>query len=70
MRNSKTDTRHVALLQVQDRSYALDAIPLQTVRPFKIAEVNLAEAAEVDGQDLTNKSKVTKYLKAKVSLYF
>lgn len=58
--------RNVALLQIQERDYQLTPLPLQSVRPFIIDEVNLNEAQEIDQVDLSTRVNVTKFLKGKV----
>lgn len=39
-------------------------IPLRTVRPFVLEEVDLMEVADTDGLDLKDQMEITKYLKA------
>jgi double-strand break repair protein MRE11 len=58
--------RHVALVTIQERDYNLVAIPLRSVRPFIIDEVNLNEEQEVNDVELGTRVAVTKFLKGKV----
>ena len=60
------DNRHVALLSIQGKEFELKPIPLRSVRPFVIDDVDLREAAEEEGFDLSDKLAVNKFLKKKV----
>ena len=60
------DNRHVALLKIQGKEFELTPIPLRSVRPFVIDDVDLREAAEEEGFDLSDKLAVNKFLKKKV----
>lgn len=59
--------RHVALLTVQGKEFELTPIPLRTVRPFVLEELDLVEVAEEEGFDLKDQMEITKFLKARVS---
>ncbi|TBU23353.1 DNA repair exonuclease [Dichomitus squalens] len=59
--------KHVALLKIQGKEFELTPIPLRSVRPFVIDEVDLSEAAEELGFDLTDKIEISKYLKNRVN---
>ncbi|GAB1520427.1 meiotic recombination [Rhizoctonia solani] len=59
--------KHVALLEIQHNTFQLTPIPLQTVRPFVLDDVNLSEAAETDGIDITNQVSVMKFLRERVN---
>ena len=58
--------RHVALLKIQGKEFELTPIPLRSVRPFVIDEVDLSAAAEEEGFELNDKIEVAKFLKNKV----
>ena len=55
--------RHVALLKIQGKEFELTPIPLRSVRPFVIDDVNLMDASEEDGFDLSDKLAVSQFLK-------
>ncbi|CAE6538067.1 unnamed protein product [Rhizoctonia solani] len=59
--------KHVALLEIQHNTFQMTPIPLRTVRPFVLDEVNLSEAAETDGIDITNQVSVMKFLRERVN---
>ncbi|TFK83537.1 DNA repair exonuclease, partial [Polyporus arcularius HHB13444] len=59
--------KHVALLTIHGKEFELTPIPLRSVRPFVIDEVNLVEAADKEGFDLHDKIEITKFLKKKVN---
>ncbi|KAG8741832.1 meiotic recombination [Ceratobasidium sp. 414] len=59
--------KHVALLEIQHNTFQLTPIPLRTVRPFVIDEVNLSEAAETEGLDTSNQIEVMKFLRGRVN---
>ncbi|KAI0693680.1 Mre11 DNA-binding presumed domain-containing protein [Cerioporus squamosus] len=59
--------KHVALLTIHGKEFELTPIPLRSVRPFVIDEVNLVEAADKEGFDLTDKIEIAKFLKNKVN---
>ncbi|QRW13405.1 double-strand break repair protein MRE11 [Ceratobasidium sp. AG-Ba] len=59
--------KHVALLEIQHRTFQMTPIPLRTVRPFVIDDVNLSEAAEAEGLDITNQIEVMKFLRGRVN---
>ncbi|CAE6481657.1 unnamed protein product [Rhizoctonia solani] len=59
--------KHVALLEIQHNTFQLTPIPLRTVRPFVLDDVNLSEAAETDGIDITNQVSVMKFLRERVN---
>ncbi|KAF7969669.1 hypothetical protein HWV62_26723 [Athelia sp. TMB] len=59
--------KHVALLTIQGKEFDLMPIPLRTVRPFVLEEVDLMEVADRDGLDLKDQMEITKYLKARVN---
>lgn len=58
--------RHVALLKIQGKEFELTPLPLRSVRPFVIDEVNLSEVAEENGFDLSDKIEIGKFLKNRV----
>ena len=58
--------RHVALLKIQGKEFELTPIPLRSVRPFVIDEIDLSEAAEEHGFDLNDKIEISKFLKNRV----
>ena len=60
------EIRHVALLKIQGKEFELTPIPLRSVRPFVIDDVDLSEGAEEEGFDLSDKLAVNKFLKKKV----
>ncbi|KAI0705613.1 Metallo-dependent phosphatase-like protein [Earliella scabrosa] len=59
--------KHVALLKIQGKEFELTPIPLRSVRPFVIDEVDLSAAAEEEGFELNDKIEVAKFLKNKVN---
>ncbi|KZP22232.1 DNA repair exonuclease [Athelia psychrophila] len=59
--------KHVALLTIQNKEFDLMPIPLRTVRPFVLEEVDLMEVADTDGLDLKDQMEITKFLKARVN---
>ncbi|RXW22260.1 hypothetical protein EST38_g3609 [Candolleomyces aberdarensis] len=59
--------KHVALLKIKGKEFQLTPLPLTTVRPFVIDEVNLGDVAEEEGLNLNDQMEITKYLKAKVN---
>ncbi|KAB5589653.1 Double-strand break repair protein MRE11 [Ceratobasidium theobromae] len=59
--------KHVGLLEIQHNTFQLTPIPLRTVRPFVLDEVNLMEASETDGLDTTNQVAVMKFLRERVN---
>ncbi|CAE6346173.1 unnamed protein product [Rhizoctonia solani] len=59
--------KHVALLEIQHNTFQLTPVPLRTVRPFVLDDVNLSEAAETDGIDITNQVSVMKFLRERVN---
>ncbi|CAE6450840.1 unnamed protein product [Rhizoctonia solani] len=59
--------KHVALLEIQHNTFQLTPIPLRTVRPFVLDDVNLSDAAETDGIDITNQVSVMKFLRERVN---
>jgi len=58
--------RHVALLTIQNKEFDLMPIPLRTVRPFVLEDIDLAEIHEEEGLDLKDQMEITKFLKARV----
>jgi len=58
--------RHVALLTIQNKEFDLMPIPLRTVRPFVLEDINLADVHEEEGLDLKDPMEITKFLKARV----
>jgi len=58
--------RHVALLRIQRTRYELRPIPLKTVRPFIVDDLDLATEAE-ETVDLTDTIAVMKFIRNKVS---
>jgi double-strand break repair protein MRE11 len=58
--------RHVALLTIQSKEFDLMPIPLRTVRPFVLEDIDLAEVHEEEGLDLKDQMEITKFLKARV----
>lgn len=63
------DCRHVGILSVQGDKFQIAEIPLKTVRPFEIDELDLVEEAERDGSkvNLEDKDTITACLREKVS---
>jgi len=59
--------RHVALLRIQHTRYELRPIPLKTVRPFIVDDLDLATEAEESAVDLTDTIAVMKFIRSKVS---
>ena len=55
--------RHVALLKIQGKEFELTPIPLRSVRPFVLDDVNLMDASEEEGFDLSDKLAVSQFLK-------
>ncbi|KAH9937834.1 DNA repair exonuclease [Epithele typhae] len=60
--------KHVALLKIQHKDFELTPIPLRSVRPFVIDDVDLTEAADTEGFDIFDKIAVGEYLKGQVNL--
>jgi hypothetical protein len=54
-------------LEIKGKDFKLTPLPLKTVRPFVIDEINLGDVAEEEGLNLNDQMEITKYLKAKVS---
>lgn len=61
--------RKVGLLHIHGKTFRMEPIPLKTVRPFVIKQLEMADAAEEEGVDLNNKAKVNEYLRKKVSVF-
>lgn len=61
--------RHVALLTIQGKEFDLMPIPLRTVRPFVLEDINLMEIHEEEGLDLSDQMEITKFLKGKVNRF-
>lgn len=59
--------RHVALLEIQHKEFRLTPIPLRTVRPFVIEEIQLFSASEEEGFDITDNVEIAKFLKSRVN---
>ncbi|KAG1752076.1 Metallo-dependent phosphatase-like protein [Suillus lakei] len=59
--------KHVALLQIHNKEFELQPLPLRTVRPFMLGDVFLAEAAEEEGFDVSDQIAVGKFLRARVN---
>ncbi|KAM5539737.1 hypothetical protein V8D89_006550 [Ganoderma adspersum] len=59
--------KHVALLKIQGKEFELTPLPLRSVRPFVIDDVDLSEAAEENGFDLNDKIEIGKFLKNRVN---
>ncbi|KAF7329694.1 Double-strand break repair protein MRE11 [Mycena kentingensis (nom. inval.)] len=59
--------KHVALLQIRNKEFELNPIPLRTVRPFVIESIVLTEVAEEEGLDINQAMEIQKYLKRKVN---
>lgn len=64
--DGEAQPKHVAVLRVHGREFALEPIPLRTVRPFVLEEVVMAEAAEDEGIDLREQMEINKFLRARV----
>lgn len=60
-------SRCVGLLEISGKQYKLTSLPLRTVRPFVMGEITLADAAEEQDFDITDRIAVSKCLKQKVS---
>ncbi|KAL7409704.1 Metallo-dependent phosphatase-like protein [Mrakia frigida] len=58
--------KKVAILRIQGKGFDIEPLPLKTVRPFVMRQIEMADAAEENGVDLTNKQKVTEYLRSQV----
>ena len=63
MSEGESKKKHVALLDIHKEKFRLKPIPLQTVRPFVMANVTLADEAELEGAD---PSAVMDFLERKV----
>ena len=65
-----TSDRKVGILSVQEGQFNIEPIPLKTVRPFKIGDINLEEEAdnEENGIDMQKRETITAFLKTKVSI--
>lgn len=66
--NHQALIRHVALVRIQGTRYELEPIPLRTVRPFIVEDLDLASETEEDGIDLTDMQAVMKFIRNKVRL--
>lgn len=62
--------RHIALLRIQHTQYELQPIPLKSVRPFIVDDLDLATEAEEEGVDLTDALAVMKFIRNKVPSLF
>jgi double-strand break repair protein MRE11 len=62
--------RHIALLRIQHTRYELQPIPLKSVRPFIVDDLDLATEAEEEGVDLTDTIAIMKFIRNKVSAPF
>lgn len=60
----ETVAKHVAILSIQGRTFDIQAIRLQTVRPFVMKEIALADSREMRNlaHDDDNRPKITRYL--------
>ncbi|KAF8294829.1 DNA repair exonuclease [Clavulina sp. PMI_390] len=58
--------KYVALLRIQGTQYELEPIPLRTVRPFIVEDLELASEAEDEGVDLTDSQAVMKFIRSKI----
>ncbi|WVQ79525.1 DNA repair protein (mre11) [Cryptococcus sp. DSM 104549] len=58
--------KRVGLLSVQGSSFALEEIPLKTVRPFEMDDVVLSYAAEHGSCALDDRDSITAYLRTEV----
>ncbi|KAH7101215.1 DNA repair exonuclease [Auriculariales sp. MPI-PUGE-AT-0066] len=65
--DGEAQLKHVALLKVHGREFSLDPIPLRTVRPFVLEELDMQEAAEDEQLDLREPMEITKFLRARVN---
>jgi double-strand break repair protein MRE11 len=65
----QTGHRQVAILQIQNREFNIEPIPLRSVRPFIMGEVMLAEEQEVNNVKLDTKKDANKFLRSKVPLF-
>jgi double-strand break repair protein MRE11 len=58
--------RHVALVEIRGKEFQLTPLPLRTVRPFVMDEIQLTSAAEDEGFDANDQIAVSAFLKSKV----
>ncbi|KXL45171.1 hypothetical protein M433DRAFT_56814 [Acidomyces richmondensis BFW] len=60
----ETAAKHVAIVSVQGRTFDIQPIRLQTVRPFVMREITLADSREMRNlaHDDDNRPKITRYL--------
>ncbi|KAG8993945.1 meiotic recombination [Tulasnella sp. JGI-2019a] len=58
--------KKVAFLEIQGKEFQMTPIPLRTVRPFVMEEINLSEIAEEEGLSLGDKMEINKYLRSRV----
>ncbi|TIB99721.1 DNA repair exonuclease [Wallemia mellicola] len=62
----ETVPKHVGLLEINDKDYNLTPLPLKTVRPFVMMDVNLREVEETQGLKFEDKLQVNKYLRQQI----
>lgn len=58
--------KQVAIIHVKERDFHLEQIPLKTVRPFVMEDIDLDQAVEEARLQIDDKQGVTKLLKSKV----
>ncbi|EKM78361.1 hypothetical protein AGABI1DRAFT_129478 [Agaricus bisporus var. burnettii JB137-S8] len=59
--------KKVALLEIHHKQFQITPIPLRTVRPFVIEEIQLLSASEEEGFDITDNVEIAKFLKSRVN---
>lgn len=62
----ETVPKHVGLLEIHDKDYNLTPLPLRSVRPFVMMDVNLKEVEETQGIRFEDKIGVNKYLRTQI----
>ncbi|EGG01081.1 uncharacterized protein MELLADRAFT_39329, partial [Melampsora larici-populina 98AG31] len=55
-------TKKVGILEIQGRDFAINAVPLKSVRPFVFHDIILSDEEEENNLKLDTKTKVIKYL--------
>ena len=65
--DGEAQPKHVAVLSVCGKDFSLEPVPLRTVRPFVLEEIDMLDAAEDDGVDLRDQMSITKFLRARVN---
>ncbi|TIA87995.1 hypothetical protein E3P99_02858 [Wallemia hederae] len=62
----ETVPKHVGLLEIHGKDYNLTPLPLKTVRPFVMMDVNLKEVEDERGIQFEDKIGVNKYLRLQI----